>query len=56
MAKWRTCPVHDIECPFVLTDDSPLPCYGSPEQCEVWRKEWGKVNDLDCILGIEEDI
>jgi hypothetical protein len=28
-----------IECPYALSEDSPLPCFGSFDQCEDWRKK-----------------
>ena len=26
-----------INCPYALSSSSPLPCFGSPEQCKEWR-------------------
>jgi hypothetical protein len=26
-----------IKCPYALSESSPLPCFGSPEQCETYR-------------------
>ena len=41
VAAMRRCPnpsYGGIGCPFALSDDSPLPCYGTDEQCAAWRK------------------
>jgi hypothetical protein len=32
-------PSYDgIECPYALSEFSPLPCYGNQEQCNEYRK------------------
>lgn len=28
-----------IECPYALSPDSPLPCFGEQEQCDEWRAQ-----------------
>lgn len=36
---------NGIECPYALFEDSPLPCFGSQEQCDKYRKQIEKPND-----------
>ncbi|MFH0891507.1 MAG: hypothetical protein V1867_01870 [Candidatus Falkowbacteria bacterium] len=41
-AKLNTCPnpaYHGIKCPYALSDGSPLPCFGSQEQCDAFRNK-----------------
>ena len=42
----RKCPnpgYENIECPYALDIDSPLPCFGDFEQCSKWRKSIKKL-------------
>lgn len=31
------CPVAVYDCPYALSYESPLPCFGRHEQCKAWR-------------------
>lgn len=33
------CNQYDIECPYKLSDESPLPCFATQEQCNTWREK-----------------
>lgn len=38
-------PAYDLQCPFALSERSPLPCYGSQEQCDEYRKKREKEKE-----------
>ena len=33
------CQCRDLECPFALSEDSPLPCFATQEQCDAFLKQ-----------------
>lgn len=36
----NTCPNNlNIKCPYALSIDSPLPCFGTQEQCDEIKAE-----------------
>ena len=51
------CPAHNIDCPYALSDKSPLPCFGTQEQCDEYRKPKTLVrqkvmaDDINSMLG-----
>jgi hypothetical protein len=39
---FRKCPApayEGLRCPYALSDSSPVPCFGSKTQCELWRQK-----------------
>jgi hypothetical protein len=45
------CPVAGYDCPYALSDESPLPCFANPEQCKAWRD---KMASKELGLNSEE--
>ena len=39
------CTNYGIECPYALSGDSPLPCYGTQEQCDEYRSNAPKDDE-----------
>jgi hypothetical protein len=33
------CDNYKIKCPYALSDEAPVPCIGTQNQCNVFRKE-----------------
>ena len=41
----RECPnpaYKGIKCPYALSEMSPLPCFGSQQECDTWREKLEK--------------
>jgi len=39
----RKCDSYNIPCPYKLSDESPLSCFGSKEKCKKWREHYTKI-------------
>jgi hypothetical protein len=40
----KYCGVYGIDCPYALSDDAPIPCVGSQEECDQY------INSLKEII------
>lgn len=36
------CQNYKIPCVYALSDNAPVPCFGSQEQCNAWRAKYEK--------------
>lgn len=39
------CPINNFKCIFALSEEAPLPCFGTEEQCKEWTQKIENKND-----------
>lgn len=43
MNKCPNLTYKNMKCPYALSEDSPLPCFGTQKQCDNYRKKRKKI-------------